>query len=74
MDLPVSPRGYRILSKIPRLPSTVVRNVIKSLGNLPNIMKATALGLTEIDEVGEKRANFIKQELERLKDKTLTKK
>jgi len=74
LDLSVFPRGYRILSKIPRLPSVVVKNVVKSLGDLPNIMKATALNLTEIDEVGEKRAKFIKQELERLKDKTLTRK
>jgi len=73
MDLPVSPRGYRILSKIPRLPSTVVGNMVRSLGNLPNIMKATALGLTEINEVGEKRARFIKQELEHLKNRALTK-
>jgi len=71
LDLDVSPRGYRILSKIPRLPTSVVRNVVNFFGDLSNIIKATVLDLTEIDEVGEKRANFIRQELERLKHKAL---
>jgi len=73
LDLAVFPRGYRVLSKIPRLPRLVVDNVVKSLGNLINIMKATPLELTKIDEVGEKRANIIKIELERLRDKALVK-
>jgi len=71
LDLNVFPRGYRVLSKIPNLPRVVVENVVSSFGSLYNIMKATPLELTEIDEVGEKRANTIKVELERLKDKAL---
>ncbi|RLE10870.1 DNA integrity scanning protein DisA [Candidatus Aerophobetes bacterium] len=71
LDLSVFPRGYRILSKIPRLPTPVVKNVVNFFGDLPNIMKATVSELTKINEVGEKRANFIKQELERLKNKAL---
>lgn len=71
LDLNIFPRGYRVLTKVPNLPRVVVNNVVNSLGNLYNIMKATPLELTEIDEVGEKRANTIKVELERIKDKAL---
>ncbi|MBE0478568.1 DNA integrity scanning protein DisA [Candidatus Aerophobetes bacterium] len=74
LDLNVFPRGYRVLSKIPRLPRIVIENVVSSFGNLYNIIKATPLEFTEIDEVGEKRANTIKVELERLKDKALVRK
>lgn len=71
LDLALFPRGYRVLSRIPRLPRVVVDNVVNSLGNLLNIMKATPAQLTEIDEVGEKRATAIKLELERLRDRAL---
>lgn len=69
LDLSVSPRGYRILSKIPHLPEGVVKNMVSALGDLPNIMNSTVLELTEIKEVGERRANSIKRELEQLKDR-----
>lgn len=74
LDLNVFPRGYRVMSKIPRLPKVVIENVVSSFGTFNNIVKATPLEFTEIDEVGEKRANTIKVELERLKDKALIRK
>ncbi len=73
LDIPVFPKGYRVMSKIPRLPKVVVENVVKSLDNLQNIVKATPNELTKIDEIGEKRANLIKIELERLKNRALMK-
>jgi len=74
LDISVSSRGYRVLSKIPHLSSSVIENVVQALGSLPNIMNTTTVDLTEINEVGEKRANSIKQELERLKNKIFLKK
>ena len=71
LDLSVFPRGYRILFKIPHLPPAVMENVVKALGDLPSIMNSTVLELTEIKEVGERRANSIKRELERLRDRVL---
>jgi len=71
LDLSVFPRGYRILSKVPHLPSAVIENVVKALGDLQSIMNSTVLELTEINEVGERRANSIKRELERLRDGAL---
>jgi len=69
LDLSVFPRGYRILSKVPHLPASVTENVVAALGDLPSIMNSTVLELTEISEVGERRATSIKRELERLKNR-----
>lgn len=71
LDLSVLPKGYRILSKVPHLPVSAVENVVAALGDLPNIMNSTVLELTEINEVGERRAGSIKRELERLKNRAL---
>lgn len=74
LDSPVFPRGFRILSRIPRLPQPVVENLVKAFGDLPNIMKATTPELTDVEDVGEKRATIIKKELERLKERALLRK
>ncbi|GAI52984.1 unnamed protein product, partial [marine sediment metagenome] len=71
LDLSVLPKGYRILSKVPHLPASVVENVVAALGDLPNIMNSTVLELTEINEVGERRAGSVRRELERLKNRAL---
>ncbi|MEA1965208.1 MAG: DNA integrity scanning diadenylate cyclase DisA [Candidatus Aerophobetes bacterium] len=74
LDFLVFPRGYRVLSKIPRLPPVVVKNMIKTLGDLPNIVNSDPDQLMKINEVGEKRAYIIKKELKRLKDRALIEK
>lgn len=71
LDLNVFPKGYRMLSKIPRLPRIVVENVVNAFGNLYNIIQATPLELTEIDEVGEKRASTIRAELDKMRERIL---
>lgn len=71
LDSSVSPKGFRILSKVPHLPVSIVGNVVAALGDLSNIMNSTVLELTEINEVGERRAGSIKRELERLKNRAL---
>src|ERR671936_2679035 len=42
LDYPVAPRGYRILGRIPRLPETVVANVVREFGSLDDILSATS--------------------------------
>src|SRR5919109_3369833 len=32
LDFPVTPRGYRILGRVPRLPETIVQNVVREFG------------------------------------------
>ena len=41
LDSSLQPRGYRLLSKIPRLPEAIAENVVQRFGQLPKIMRAS---------------------------------
>jgi diadenylate cyclase len=64
----VSPRGYRILHKIPRLPIPIISNLVEHFHNLPRIMMATIEELDEVDGIGEVRARAIKDGLKRIQE------
>lgn len=64
----LSPRGYRILNKIPRLPASIIQNLVEAFGNLPQIMMATIEELDEVDGIGVVRAKSIKDGLMRIQD------
>src|SRR5436190_14311920 len=51
LDFPVTPRGYRILGKIPRLPEPVVANVVKEFGSLDESIAATNEDLEAVEGV-----------------------
>jgi len=71
LDMSVSPRGYRILQKIPRLPAAVTDNLIGTFKTLQRIMTASIAELDDVDGIGEVRARAIKDGLRRLKELTL---
>jgi len=64
----IAPRGFRMLSKIPRLPALIVHNLVEKFGNLPDIMAATIEELDDVDGIGEVRARTIKEGLKRIQD------
>lgn len=65
---PLSPRGYRILHRIPRLPLAIIDNLVKDFGHLPNVMMATIEELDDVDGIGEVRARTIKEGLKRIQE------
>lgn len=67
----ISPRGYRVLNKIPRLPSIIIQNLIERFEQLPHLMMATIEELDEVDGIGEVRARTIKEGLKRIQDQVL---
>jgi len=71
LDRPVTPRGYRLLSRIPRLPPRVVERLVDRFGNLPRIMEASIAELDEVEGVGESRARTIQDGLRRLAEASL---
>jgi len=71
LDIPVSPRGYRILSKIPRLPYAVIENLVGRFGNLQAILQASIEELDEVEGIGEVRARAIMEGLRRLRQQIL---
>lgn len=68
LDMIVAPRGYRILSKIPRLPSNVIENTVEMFGSFRNVMRASIEELDAVDGIGEIRAKSIKDGLKRLRE------
>jgi diadenylate cyclase len=71
LDHSVSPRGYRVLSRIPRLPDTVVKRVVGELGTLEAIVRASQRELEAVDGVGAVRAREIREGLRRLQEHNL---
>lgn len=71
LDLSVSPRGYRVLRKIPRLPMSVIDNLVGEFGSLQTIMNASIEALDNVEGIGEVRARAIKEGLRRLRDQVL---
>ena len=71
LDIAVSPRGYRILNKIPRLPLSVIDNLLKQFLGFQKILKASTEQLDDVDGIGEARARAIKDGLRRLQEQVL---
>ena len=71
LDAQVTPRGYRILNKIPKLPLPVIENLVRRFENLQNIVDASIEELDEVEGIGEVRARSIKEGLRRLRDQVL---
>ena len=67
-DVAVYPRGYRILSKIPRMPSNIVENLVKSFKTFQHILTADVKSLDDVEGIGEIRAKTIKQSLMRMQE------
>ena len=64
----VAPRGYRVLSKIPRLPNVIINNLVQRFYQLPHVTMATIEELDEVDGIGEVRARTIKEGLKRIQE------
>jgi diadenylate cyclase len=71
LDAHVEPRGWRLLSRIPRLPDAVVSRIIDRFGSLQKIMRATIADLDDVTGVGESRARSIKEGLSRLAETSI---
>jgi diadenylate cyclase len=68
LDHPVSPRGHRILGRIPRLPKLVVQSIVREFGGLDEILAAADSDLEPVDGVGDVRAKDIREGLRRLQE------
>jgi diadenylate cyclase len=71
MDYSVAPRGYRVLSHIPRLPESVVKRVVANLEGLEGIIRASQRELEAVEGVGTVRAREIREGLRRLQEHNL---
>lgn len=68
VDTLISPRGYRMLNKIPRIPVNVIENVVNNFKELKQVMDASYEELDNVEGIGEARSKAIKNGLRSLKE------
>ena len=71
LDHPVSPRGYRLLARVPRLPAAVVERLVEHFGGLQKLLAASVDDLQAVDGVGELRARSVREALSRLAESSI---
>lgn len=71
VDVAMTTRGFRFLSRIPRLSDTLIHKIVDRFGSLQKILNASIGELEEIEGVGEVRALQIKEGLARLAESSI---
>ncbi|MFV0260430.1 MAG: DNA integrity scanning diadenylate cyclase DisA [Acidimicrobiales bacterium] len=71
LDTTLEPRGYRLLSKLPRIDQAVVGNVISAFGTLSKVLRATTDELASVPGVGSGRAKALKEGTGRLAESSI---
>jgi len=71
LDQAVSPRGYRLLARVPRLPPTVVDRLVEHFGSLQKLLAASIDDLQAVEGVGETRARSVREGLSRLAESSI---
>ncbi|MGV9314976.1 DNA integrity scanning diadenylate cyclase DisA [Streptomyces sp. NPDC003691] len=71
LDSAVSPRGYRLLAKVPRLPGAIIERLVEHFGGLQKLLAASVDDLQTVDGVGEARARSVREGLSRLAESSI---
>ncbi len=71
LEQEVTPKGFRILNKIPRLPMPVIENLVSVFQFFPDICDASIEELDDVDGIGEVRAKAIQDGLRRIREQVL---
>ncbi len=71
LDGNVSPRGYRLMHKIPRLPGAIVERLIDHFDSLQRLLAAGIDDLMSVEGVGEGRARTVRDGLSRLTENSI---
>jgi diadenylate cyclase len=71
LDGAVTPKGYRLLAKVPRLPNTVVDRLVDHFGSLQKLLSAGIDDLQAVEGVGELRARSVREGLSRLAESSI---
>jgi diadenylate cyclase len=71
LEAAVSPHGFRLLAKVPRLPGTVVDRLVDHFGSLQRLLGATVEDLQAVDGVGDARARGVREGLSRLAEASI---
>ncbi len=68
LEEPIPSRGYRLLSKVPRLPLSVIERLIEEIGTVDKVYRASRRQLDRVKGIAQARARAIEFGLGRFKD------
>ncbi|MEQ1704102.1 MAG: DNA integrity scanning diadenylate cyclase DisA, partial [Ilumatobacteraceae bacterium] len=70
-DLPASPKGLRMLARVPRLSDTQANAIADHFGELAKLLRATSADIATVPGISEKAAHAVKETLDRLTESTI---
>jgi len=73
LELPLQPRGFRLLAGIPSIPNAISERLVERFGSLQALMAASLEDLRAVDGVGEARARTVREQLSRMAESSLEK-
>lgn len=70
-DLPASPKGLRMLARVPRLSDDQAEAIADHFGELAKLLRATSADIARVPGISAKAAHAVKETLERLTESTI---
>jgi diadenylate cyclase len=70
-ESPASPRGLRLLSRVPGISSTTANAIVDHFGDLTKLQEASIAELAEVDGVDESLATAVKVTLDRITESSI---
>ncbi len=71
LETSVTPRGFRLLARVPRLPEIINDRIVGHFGGLQKLLAATTEDLQQVEGVGEARARSVRDGLSRLAEASI---
>jgi diadenylate cyclase len=71
LDIAASPRGYRLLARVPRLPPIILGRIVEHFAGLQKLLAASVEDLQNVEGVGEGRARSVREAISRLADASI---
>jgi diadenylate cyclase len=71
LDERVSPHGYRLLARVPRIPRPALDSLIEHFGGLQKLLAASVEDLYQVPGVGASHARSVREGLSRLAESSL---
>ena len=71
LESTLRPYGYRLLSKIPRLPEQVIHNIVDRYGGLQQVLRASIEDLDTVEGIEATGSHFVKEGLARLAETSI---
>ena len=71
LDTSVSTRGHRLLTRVPRLPATIIDRLVGHFDSLQRLLSANIEDLMAVEGVGESRARAVREGLSRMAESSI---